>query len=178
MYKTHQIKTGCYGVIFKSDTVIGKIIAKFTDGYSHTINFVWGRYDNIFGLYVFEMTGDGCIRTLYEKSKYYKATNWTLFEPIKPFTNFQALCFKVACEYAFDNFNYDIDCLLRHAYMKFFGHFPKEKIQDNKIVCSQLTGIATNAAVPYLFIDPECLSPLHCWKSKNHKKVKPLKIGF
>lgn len=179
MYKSWQIKTGYVGVVNQPKTLIGRVIGKFTKGNSHTIKFVWGIYENRFGLWVFEMKqleGElDCKRTLWQESEYKNSNNWVLREPIKPYTAAEMDKFKEACDYGFYHYEYDTTNLIRHMIMYFFSRFPLERKKDNKVVCSQFTAICANAVRPYTFINPECVSPLHVRVNKNYKDVKPLK---
>lgn len=176
MYPTYKIKTGYYGVVYKSNTTIGKAISRFTGGYSHTINFVWGTYNNHFGLWVFEMKQlpgkHDCKRTLYQESEYYKKDNWFLMAPLKDYSLDEEKKFKYILDYAYENYSYDNKALIRHLVFIVTGRFPEEKVNDNKIVCSHLTALAVNNAKPYTFIDPECVNPRHCAINKFHKKIK------
>ncbi len=167
-YAAIKIKTGDFGIVNHPVTFFQKIIAKFTHNKPHTINFVWeGCY-----LYVYEMVLNECKKTQYELSEYYTSKKWVLKTPVKMYNADQMNKFASVCQYARKHYTYDKDCLIRHLIFHYTNRFPVESKQDNQIVCSQLTALATNNAAPYTFRLPETISPYDCYINNNSIIVK------
>jgi hypothetical protein len=168
MIPENIINTGDIGVIIKPSTFIGRLIGLFTSNKSHSFNFCW-EYSK---LYVYEMKGFGCFRSLYS-AIHAGENNWVLIKPNFPYDQTQkARAVQFCASVYHEHFNYDTLSLLKHAYQMAIKRFPLEKKKDKKLICSEFSALMANYCQPYTFKEPESVTPLDLFNSKFYFKYK------